>query len=143
MIKAASASASLLLLAALCAAAPQAASPTAAQAASPQTRPANPPQVAPQVQIPVSVTPPEVDFGVVAPGTKHRATFTLRNLGNQPLTIERAAPSCKCTDITPMDGKTIPPGGTLEFSATLQVPKTPGDKDAKVMITFAGIRNAM
>ena len=90
------------------------------------------------VQAPLMVEPPKVDFGVVAPGTKHPAHFVLRNVGSSPLTIERAQPSCKCTDISDIAGKVIAPGGTLELSASLLVPKSPGDKDAKVMITIAG-----
>ena len=71
--------------------------------------------------------------------TKHPARFVLRNVGPVPLTIARAQPSCKCTDISPIVGKTIPPGGTLELAAALQVPKSPGDKDAKVMISVEGM----
>ncbi|MEI6475600.1 MAG: DUF1573 domain-containing protein, partial [Planctomycetota bacterium] len=90
------------------------------------------------MQAPLMVEPPKVDFGVVAPGTKHPAHFVLRNVGSSPLTIERAQPSCKCTDISDIAGKVIAPGGTLELNASLLVPKSPGEKDAKVMITVAG-----
>ncbi|HAQ66343.1 MAG TPA: hypothetical protein DCR70_01005, partial [Phycisphaerales bacterium] len=44
------------------------------------------------VQAPLMVEPPVVNFGVVAPGTKHPARFVLRNIGSTPLTIERAQP---------------------------------------------------
>lgn len=86
----------------------------------------------------LAVDPPLINFGTVAPGTKHPARFTLRNTGNEPLTIVKAQPSCKCTDISDIAGKTIPPGGSLELTAALQVPKSPGEKDAKVMITVQG-----
>ena len=113
-------------------------SPGALTTASvPQARPAAPAPQAPSA-IPLLVDPPVVDFGVVAPGTKHPARFMLRNAGSEPLTIARAQPSCKCTDISDIAGKTIPPGGQLELTAALQVPKSPGEKDAKVMITVAG-----
>ena len=108
-----------------------------APAAAPQARPAPPAPQAPSA-IPLLVEPPVVDFGVVAPGSKHPARFVLRNAGSEPLTIARAQPSCKCTDISDIAGKTIPPGGQLELTAALQVPKSPGEKDAKVMITVAG-----
>lgn len=84
------------------------------------------------------VEPPSVNFGVVAPGTKHVARFVLRNTSAEPLTIARAQPSCKCTDISDIVGKTIPPNGQLELSAALAVPKSPGEKDAKVMISLEG-----
>jgi hypothetical protein len=105
------------------------------QSASAAAPPSGP--VAP-AQVPLMVEPPVVNFGVVAPGTKHPARFLLRNIGSAPLTIERAQPSCKCTDISDIAGKVIAPGATLELTASLLVPKSPGDKDAKVMITVAG-----
>jgi len=92
----------------------------------------------PAAASPLVVEPPAVDFGRVAPGTKHPARFTLRNAGAVPLTIASAKPSCKCTDVTDIAGKVIPPGGTLELTAALQVPKSPGEKDAKVMIAVEG-----
>jgi Protein of unknown function (DUF1573) len=98
-----------------------------------------PPGVPQMATIPLAVEPPLVDFGRVAPGTKHPAKFLLRNVGPAPLTIARAQPSCKCTDISDIAGKTIPPGGTLELTAALLVPKSPGDKDAKVMISVQGM----
>lgn len=100
-----------------------------------------PPPHAIEVQatrIPLLVDPPSVDFGRVAPGSKHPARFTLRNAGSEPLTIAKAVPSCKCTDVSDIVGKTIPPGGALELSAALQVPRSPGEKDAKVMISVQG-----
>ena len=100
---------------------------------------ARPPMQAPAAaRVPLLVDPPIVNFGTVAPGTKHPARFVLRNAGAVPLTIERAAPSCKCTDISDIVGKVIEPGGSLELTAALQVPKSPGEKDAKVMISVAG-----
>ena len=117
--------------------APSSAPQPPAAASSPQARPAASAPQAPSTS-PLLVDPPVVDFGVVAPGTKHPARFVLRNAGSEPLTIARAQPSCKCTDISDIAGKTIPPGGQLELTAALQVPKSPGEKDAKVMITVAG-----
>lgn len=108
-------------------------------AAAQGTPPARPgPQATAAARIPLLVDPPIVRFGAVAPGTKHPARFVLRNAGRAPLTIERAAPSCKCTDISDVVGKVIEPGGSLELTAALQVPKSPGEKDAKVMISVAG-----
>ncbi len=83
---------------------------------------------------PLVVDPPKVDFGAVPPGARKSTTFTLRNPTGSPLKIIDAKPSCKCTDITPMKGVTIPAGGAVELQATLAVPRTPGKKDAKVMI---------
>lgn len=113
----------------------------AAPASAPQ-QPSTPPTRQPLAtagqRSALAVDPPLINFGTVAPGTKHPARFTLRNTGAEPLTIAKAQPSCKCTDISDIAGKTIPPGGSLELTAALQVPKSPGEKDAKVMITVQG-----
>lgn len=119
--------------------------PSGAPPVRPAPRAPQAPQ-APQVQqvpLPVVLEPPMIDFGVVAPGTKHPGRFTLRNTGTDPVTVGPVTPSCKCTDISPITGKVIPPGGTLELTAALSVPNTPGDKDAKVYITFAGMRGML
>jgi len=92
------------------------------------------PRTAPTQAHPLVVDPPKVDFGAVPPGARKSTTFTLRNPTGSPLKIIDAKPSCKCTDITPMKGVTIPAGGSVELQATLAVPRTPGKKDAKVMI---------
>lgn len=128
--------------------APAAATAPAAAAPTPASTPAAPaaaatvqaPASRPASAFPLLVEPPEVNFGRVAPGTKHPARFVLRNAGASPLTIASAKPSCKCTDVSPIEGLTIAPGATLELAAALQVPKSPGEKDAKVMITVAGLQ---
>ena len=107
---------------------PVPASPGAAMPQAPQQR-----TTATQAH-PLVVDPPKVDFGAVPPGARKSTTFTLRNPTGSPLKIIDAKPSCKCTDITPMKGVTIPAGGAVELQATLAVPRTPGKKDAKVMI---------
>jgi hypothetical protein len=114
--------------------------PAGPAGAPPAQRAPSPPAVQATERPSVVIEPPLVDFGVVAPGTKHPAKFVLRNTGSKPLQVEQALPSCKCTDITPIAGKVIPPGGTLELAAALSVPRSPGEKDAKVMISFAGFR---
>jgi hypothetical protein len=106
----------------------------AQQGASPQRGPA--PQQRPAGTL--SVEPPLVDFGVVAPSTKHPARFTLRNTGASPVTITKAQPSCKCTDVSDIAGRTLGPGESVELTAALSVPASPGIKDARVMIAVQG-----
>jgi hypothetical protein len=115
----------------------QQASPASAAATSVAVQaPPQPPAQRPTVQQahPLVVDPPMVNFGAVPPGARKSTTFTLRNPTGAPLRIVDAKPSCKCTDITPLKGVTIPAGGSVELQATLAVPRTPGKKDAKVMI---------
>lgn len=89
---------------------------------------------------PVRCEPAEVDFGIVTPGSSHEARFVLRNAGTQPVRIAKATPSCKCTEISPVEGLVIAPGSELELRATLAVPRTPGEKDAKVFLVFEGFK---
>jgi hypothetical protein len=122
------------------ASAPQApsSSPQAPAAASaPQARPAAPAAQAPS-GIPLLVEPPLVDFGVVAPGTKHPARFMLRNAGTEPLTIARAQPSCKCTTLEDISGKKIPVGGFIELKAEIKAQSSPGTKKAEVKVLIDG-----
>jgi hypothetical protein len=112
----------------------QAPAPTAGAPTVVASAQSAPPRPAAQQAHPLVVDPPKVDFGAVPPGARKSTTFTLRNPTGSPLKIIDAKPSCKCTDITPLKGVTIPAGGSVELQATLAVPRTPGKKDAKVMI---------
>ncbi|MFM7481109.1 MAG: DUF1573 domain-containing protein [Planctomycetota bacterium] len=87
---------------------------------------------------PVAVEPPQIDFGKVKPGSKLPGKFMLRNMAPSAVTVKSVTPSCKCTDVSLALGTVIPAGGSVEVAATLAVPTTPGEKDAKVFIVFEG-----
>ncbi|NBX37252.1 MAG: DUF1573 domain-containing protein [Planctomycetes bacterium] len=87
---------------------------------------------------PVAVEPPQINFGKVKPGSKLPGKFVLRNLAPSAVTVKSVTPSCKCTDVSLAAGTVIPVGGSVDVAATLAVPTTPGEKDAKVFITFEG-----
>ncbi len=112
-------------------------------AAPRQNQPARPAGAgAPQQQKlpapPVTIAPPVVRFGDVAPLSTNPAKFTIANTGPTPLKVIAAQPSCKCTGISNIVGQTIPPGGSIELSASLKAPPYPGPKDATVTIRFEG-----
>ena len=98
-----------------------------------------PPPMAAAPGAAVSVEPPLIDFGRVAPGSRHPARFMLRNVSGSPVTVARAMPSCKCTDVSDVVGRTIAPGEAIELTATLAVPGSPGQKDAEVLIALQGV----
>jgi len=87
----------------------------------------------------VVMQPESIAFGAVAPGSSHTGTFTLLNTTPAPVTVRAAVPSCKCTALTDIVGKSIPAGGTLKFDVTMEVPLTPGVKDATVQIVVEGL----
>lgn len=86
----------------------------------------------------VRVEPSTVDFGQLEPGAARTATFRLHNDSTRAVRVQSAFPSCKCTDITDLAGVEIPAGGQVELQATLQAPRAPGPKDAKVFVTLEG-----
>ncbi|MDZ4753454.1 MAG: DUF1573 domain-containing protein [Phycisphaerae bacterium] len=88
---------------------------------------------------PVEIAPPVAKLGKVAPNSVTAAKFTLTNTTAAPVTVTAAQPSCKCTAISDIVGSVIAPGASLEFTASLKAPPTPGPKDAKVSIRFAEI----
>jgi hypothetical protein len=87
---------------------------------------------------PVVLEPAEHDLGKIAPGSSQVRTFKLRNTGGAPVKIVNAFPSCKCTTLTDLAGKEIPAGGEVELQASLDAPRTPGVKDAKVFVNLQG-----
>lgn len=86
----------------------------------------------------VVLQPESVSFGAVPPGSSHTGSFTIVNTTPSPVTVRAAVPSCKCTALTDIVGKSVPAGGSLKFDVTMQVPLTPGAKDATVQIVLEG-----
>ena len=84
----------------------------------------------------ITVAPPVVELGVVKPGSTNPAKFLLINTSAAPVTIKSALPNCKCTAITPVQGKVIMPRESIEISAALAAPRVPGEKEAVVFVTF-------
>ncbi|MBM4006379.1 MAG: DUF1573 domain-containing protein [Planctomycetes bacterium] len=87
---------------------------------------------------PVVIEPAEHDLGRIPPGSSQVRTFKLRNTGSAPVKIVSAIPSCKCTTLSDLAGKEIPAGGEIELQASLDAPRTPGMKDAKVFVNLEG-----
>ena len=96
------------------------------------------PSAAAPADAPLLIDPPHIDLGAIAPGSVQTRSFTLRNVSDKPVTIVSAFPSCKCTTLTDLAGKEIAPGGTVELKASMDAPRAPGPKDAKVFVTLKG-----
>jgi len=65
----------------------------------------------------IMVEKPVYDFGVVTQGAKVDHLFTVRNSGDQPLTISQIHTSCGCTAAT-LSSRTIAPGKSGEVKVT-------------------------
>ena len=86
----------------------------------------------------IRVVPSAFELGAVAPGSVHPMTFSISNMGTEEVVIVSAKPSCVCTTLTDLTGTRIPPGGTIEMAASLDAPKQPGEKEAKVFLRVQG-----
>ncbi len=51
------------------------------------------------------------DFGTVGEGPDATCIFTFKNLGKEPIIVQKASPSCGCT-VPTFSSEPIPPGGT-------------------------------
>ena len=111
-----------------------------AQSATSQTSPSS---AAPTQTATVTIAPPMIDFGVIKPGSRQKGEFKIQNRGQTAITIESAFPSCKCTTLSDIAGKIIQPGGDLELLASLDAPRTPGEKDAKVFVKIMSVEQPL
>lgn len=91
----------------------------------------------------VVIDPPLIDFGRLSAGEARTGRFIIRNQGTAPVKVTTAFPSCKCTAVSGIDGREIPPGGSAEVSATMEAPRAPGPKDAKIFIVLEGAPQPM
>lgn len=92
---------------------------------------------------PVRVEPPVIELGVVPPNSQHRRTFKIVNSGPIALKVRAASPSCRCTTVDDIVGKSIPAGGSIDLEAVFDAPPTPGYKDATVNIVIEGVQQPL
>ncbi|WP_146520787.1 DUF1573 domain-containing protein [Stieleria varia] len=76
---------------------------------------------------------PTFDFGAMAPGTKGNHTFTVKNVGGEPLTLELGATTCKCT-LGKLANSSLAPGETtdIELEWNVSAGKTTFEQSAQV-----------
>jgi len=81
----------------------------------------------------IRVEPTTFDFGKVRPGHALRREFRVRNLGDQPLVIERISRSCRCTSAE-TDVSTLEPGASTPLRVGLETPRKAGPVEERVVI---------
>ncbi|MDG2030969.1 MAG: DUF1573 domain-containing protein [Phycisphaerales bacterium] len=84
------------------------------------------------------VVPAEFKLGNIEPGSSHPRMFLIENISADPVTITRAVTSCKCTTTTSVANRVLAPGESIDFEVTLDAPRTPGVKEAKVQLLMEG-----
>lgn len=78
-----------------------------------------------------------IDLGKLKQGNPTTATFTITNIGTEPLIIEQATPTCGCT-IGDYTKSPIPPGKTGTITATYNAAAL-NHFDKHLTVKFAGI----
>jgi hypothetical protein len=78
-----------------------------------------------------------IDFGKIKQGNPQKGTFTVKNIGNEPLLIEQANPTCGCT-ISDYTKTPIAPGQTGVINATYNAAAM-GRFDKHLTVKFAGV----
>ena len=66
------------------------------------------------------VSDPKHDFGVMSPGEDGERAFTIKNVGNEPLTLRVGATSCKCT-LGSLAKDSIQPGEQTEVTLSWKI----------------------
>jgi len=78
-----------------------------------------------------------IDFGKIKQGIPAKGTFTVTNIGTEPLIIEQANPTCGCT-ISDYTKEPIAPGKTGFINATYNAANL-NHFDKHLTVKFAGI----
>ncbi len=87
---------------------------------------------------PLELVPPVLDFGVVAPNATSQGAVRLFNRSEEPMLILAVEPSCKCTALDDIAGRTIAPGESIELNAVLDASPNIGPKNASIKILVDG-----
>ena len=93
--------------------------------------------------LPLVSEPANMDFGFLPPNTAGEGIVLLRNTSDKPLTINLVQPSCKCTTISDLVGKQIPPGGTVELQIKLDGAPAMGVRRSSVKVMVDGYGRAL
>lgn len=85
----------------------------------------------------VKFTTETIDFGKIKQGVPQKGTFTVTNIGKEPLIIEQANPTCGCT-ISDYTKEPIAPGKSGVINATYNAAAM-GHFEKHLTVKFAGI----
>jgi hypothetical protein len=87
---------------------------------------------------PITVDPPILDLGFMAPKAGGKGAFKLTNSSGQPLKIVAVTPSCKCTTTSALAGSVLAPGQTASLEAVLEGVSMPQTHRASIRVAVEG-----
>ncbi|MCH2185661.1 DUF1573 domain-containing protein [Myxococcota bacterium] len=96
-----------------------------------------------QTRPPIRVVPSVLNWGTVAPSASVTSSVRLENISDKPLKIISVQPGCKCTTTDDLNGKTIPPNGSLELEAVLDAQPNPGPRNVQIRVLIDGYSNVL
>lgn len=114
--------------------------PASGQAAAPAPAAAPPIDMSGTIDSlpPLSIQPPVLDLGFMAPRIGNKGTVTLTNTGKTPLTIAAVTPSCKCTTTSALAGTVLQPGQSVPLEAALDGASMPQTHRASIRVLVEG-----
>lgn len=89
----------------------------------------------------LEISPKEHDFGEVQFGKQARTSFTVRNVGNQALVIDRVRTSCGCTRAE-LSSKDLPRNESTELTVTFDSSGLTAGKKVKTVFLESNDRNS-
>lgn len=89
-----------------------------------------------QESAPIVFEPGIIDLGKMFPRDLITSKFTLRNLGNTPMTIKAIKPACGCTKLDDYYGLVIPPGESVELEARTKSRTVPSSFSSSISFLF-------
>lgn len=86
---------------------------------------------------PITINPPAINFGEVAPNTLHTQRVTLTNTSSSTVRIIDTRPTCPCTKVN-RQASSISPGQSITLDIEMDSESRLGPKSVGVNVMFVG-----
>ena len=88
-----------------------------------------------EAEMPVVVSPAELDLGVVGMGCTGYGQAFVVNTGDEPAVLLGVEPGCGCTEVTGYEpGQIIAPGGVVRLDVLMTAPELPGEAQTRYVV---------
>ena len=89
-----------------------------------------------QETAPILFEPGILNLGKMLPRELITSKFSLRNVGDRPVTIKVIRPSCACTKLDDYSGRVIPPGEAIELEVRTKSRSVPSTFTSSILFIF-------
>jgi hypothetical protein len=87
---------------------------------------------------PLAFEPDTLDFGMVPPNTPMSGKVRITNVADLPVRIAAMRPSCTCTTVEDLTGRTIAPGESVELTPVVEGLASAGERKSEVRFRVHG-----